>query len=170
MYLRTIIFSLLILTFICKQNESSLEVKLVSAWSSIGPSAEYVPTIYWCAFGFLELLLYPDSCFYLKHKWLKCSNLWQYLHWCLLAGHLKPSVCGVSPHLLHLSSWLVWTCLNFLWTCGSLSSCLSSCWYLWLTCLDLNAFLCFIWSLLGGNSVLWCLNKLTCVACSSVDT
>ena len=98
---------------------------------------------------------------------MKCPNLWQYLHWCLLAGHVKPSICGVSPHLLHLSSWLVWTCLNFLWTCCSLSSCLSSCWFLWLNCLDLNAFLCFLWCLLGGNSVLC---KFTCAACGSLDT
>ena len=153
------------------QHESSLlELMLVSVCSFNELSVKYFPTINWCAFGFLELLLYSDSCFFLKHKWLKCPTLWQYLHWCLLAGHLKPSMCGVSPHLVHLSFWLVWTCLNFLWTCSSLSSCLSSCQYLWLVCFDLNAFLCFLWNLLGDNSVLWCHSKFTCVACGSLDT
>ena len=77
---------------------------------------------------------------------------------------LNPSICEVSLHLLSLSSWL-----NLLLTCGNLSLCLFSCCYLWLPCLDLNDFLCFLWNLLGDNSVHWCLNKFTCVACGSLD-
>ena len=76
---------------------------------------------------------------------------------------------GVLPHLWHLSSWLVCSCLNFAFSCGNLSFFLSSCWYLWLFDLGLN-FLCFLWYLLGGSSVHWCLSKFTCVACGSFDT
>ena len=35
---------------------------------------------------------------------------------------------------------------------------------------DLNDFLCFLWDLLGGNSVHWYISKLICVACGSLDT
>ena len=34
----------------------------------------------------------------------------------------------------------------------------------------LPGFLCFLWNLVGGNSVHWCLSKFTCVAFGSLDT
>ena len=76
---------------------------------------------------------------------------------------------GVSPHLWHLSSWLVCSCLNLSFSCDNLSVFISSCWYLELVGLGLN-FLCFLWNLLGGSSVHWCLSKCTCVACGLFDT
>ena len=61
------------------------------------------------------------------------------------------------------------SCLNFPFSCGTLSVFLYSCWYLGLVRLGLS-FLCFLWNLLGGSSVHWCLSKCTCVACGSFDT
>ena len=88
---------------------------------------------------------------------------------CLPTGHLKPSIWGVSPHLWHIFSWLLCSCLNISFSCGILSFFLSSCWYLWLFDFGFN-FLCFLWYLLGGTSVHWCLSKFTCVACGSFAT
>ena len=114
--------------------------------------------------GLCGPFLYVCSCGFLKHIWLKCPVFLQYLHWCLLTGHLKPCMCGVSPHLIHLSFVFVCSCLNFLFACGILSFVLSyrwcSCWFLELDCLGLN-FLCFLWNLLFGSSVYWCLIRLT---------
>ena len=155
---------------ICKQKESSLLLTSLSTCSYRKSSVESLPTFNWYAFGFLDPSLYVFACFFLKHRWPKCPILLQCLHWCLLSGHLKPSMWGVSPHLWHLSSWLLCSSLNFSFFCGNLSVCLSSCWYLRLFDLGLN-FLCFLWYLLGSSSsVHWFLSKFTCVACGSFGT
>ena len=133
---------------IFKQKESSLSLTSVSTWLYKESSVEYLSTCNWYAFGFLDPFLYVFACFFLKHRWLKCPILLQCLHWCLLMGHLKPSTWGVSPHLWHLSSWLMCSCLNFSFSCGNLSFFLSSCWYVWLFDLGWNL-LCFLWYLWG---------------------
>ena len=39
-----------------------------------------------------------------------------------------------------------------------------------MACLDLKDFFCFLWNLLGGNSVHWCLINWTWVVCGSLAT
>ena len=82
-------------------------------------------------------------------------------------------MCGVSPNHIHVSSVFVCSCFNFLFACGihlfALSCCWCSCWFLGLACLSLN-FLCFLWNLLCGSSVHWCLIRLNFAACGSWET
>ena len=153
---------------ICRQKESSLSLTSVSSWLSKESFAEYLPNCNWCAIRFPGFFLYVPSCFFLKHRWLKCPILLQCLHQCLLAGHLKPSMWGVSPHLWHLSACLFFSGLYFSCSCGGLSISFSSCWYLYLNGFGFY-FLWFLWCLLGGNSVCWCLSKCTCMACGSFE-
>ena len=109
------------LIYICKQKESSLLLTSVTTWLYKEFSVEYLPIFNWYAFQFFDPFLYVFACFFLKHRWLKYPLLLQCLHWCLLVGHLKPSMLGVSSHLWHLSSWLLCSCLNFSFSCDNLS-------------------------------------------------
>ena len=53
---------------ICKQKESSLLLTSVSSCLYRESPAEYLPTLNWYAFGFLDPFLYVFACFFLKHK------------------------------------------------------------------------------------------------------
>ena len=84
---------------ICKWRQKELSVLSDSDWLSY---ICMVPAVSWCAF-YLQGLWYACFCWpFMKHKLVKCPNLWQLLHWYLFAGHWKPSKWVESPHLLHL--------------------------------------------------------------------
>ena len=124
------------------------------------------PIFNWCALGEpKDLLWLCKPSLFLYHKLLKWPNLWQILHWCLLAGHLNPSLCWESPHFGHLS-FLVCSKSNLLFSCGILGLSSSN---LLASCLNLKV-LFFLLNLQGGISVHWCHKRLTCITCGSLAT
>ena len=96
----------------------------------------------------------------MKHKLVKCPNLWQLLHWYLFARHWKPSRWVESPHLLHLSFclWALLELKGFLYWLGCFCST-----FLFCIGLGLAWGLCILYFPLD-SSVCWCLIKWICVA------
>ena len=123
-----------------------------------------------CNMWVLDFLDLEKTCFFWKHKLVKCPYLWQVLHWYFFAGHWKPSTCKASPHFWHLSLFL-WTFfeskLFLLWYEGI--GCLSLASFLWLGGLGFTYnffFLC----LLAWRSVCWCHIRLICTTWGSHAT